>query len=98
MKSQKDETPKELLAYAKELADTLLEDMSEEECVDMVRSLVELLANWQPNIAIFKDQPVMMGVSCLAVTYMFQDAFVKAYDHSQKKLDAIQSLKKAFQE
>lgn len=79
-------------------AQLMLDDMSEEETVAMVREFCEVVARWQPNVAIYKDDPIMLGLSCLTTAALFQLAFHKAYTYTDKKLDAITALKNALGE
>jgi len=95
-------TPEEVAAdmvdYGIQTAQLMLDDMDEEETVTMVREFCKVVAKWQPNVAIYIDDPVMLGLSCLSTAALFQLAFQKAYTYTDKKMDAITALKNALGE
>lgn len=91
-------TVNNMLDYGDQLAEEMIAEMDEEEATLMVRDFVELIAKWQPNVAYHANDPVMLGVSCLATSYLFQKAFLKAYLYTNKKVDAIQAIENAFGE
>ena len=95
-------TPEEVAAdmvdYGCQTARLMLDDMDEDETVAMVREFCEVVARWQPNVAIYRDDPIMLGLSCLSTAALFQLAFQKAYTYTDKKLDAITALKNALGE
>lgn len=91
-------TVHDMMEYGSTVAEQMIADMDEEEATLMVRDFVTLIAKWQPNVAIHADNPVMLGISCLATSYLFQMAFKKAYLYTDKKVDAINALKNAFGE
>lgn len=89
-------TVNEMLEYSKELAIKMAEEMDEEEATLMVRDFVTVIAKWQPNVAVHSGDPVMLGISCLVTSYLFQMAYKKAYLYTDKKVDAINALKNAL--
>ena len=91
-------TVHDMMEYGSHVAEQMIADMDEEEATLMVRDFVTVIAKWQPNVAIYADDPVMLGISCLATSYLFQMAFKKAYLYTDKKVDALNALKKAFGE
>lgn len=88
---------RELVEYADDLAATMLADMEGEECVDMVRQFCLVMAEWQPNIKENLDDPVLLGLHCLAAAELFRLAFVKGYTNTSKRIDAQNAIKKAFE-
>ena len=62
----------------------------------MVREFTKIMADWQPNIAIYMDEPIMLGLSALSAAELFKLAFYRAYVYTDKKVDAINALDKAF--
>ena len=91
-------TVHEMMEYGAQLAEAMIVEMDEEEATLMVRDFVSVIADWQPNVAIHADNPVMLGISCLVTSYLFQMAFKKAYLYTDKKVDAINALKNALGE
>ena len=96
MKDQRDKTVEEMLEYSERIAQDMLRDMDEEEAVHMVREFCHTMMQWQPEIEARKDSPVELGISCLATAELFRLAFAKAYTHIDKKVDAINAIKRAF--
>jgi len=94
-------TPREeaeaLIEHADLQAEAMLAEMSGEECVLMVRDFCEVMANWQPNINIYRTDPVMLGLSCLTAAELFRQAFVKAYGETASRLSAQEAIRKAFE-
>ena len=86
----------EMVEYGEHIAELMLADMDEEEAVLMVRDFCSVIAKWQPNVAIHLDDPIMLGVSCLATAALFQQCFKRAYAYTEKKVDAIKALKNAL--
>lgn len=91
-------TVNDMMEYGSHVAEQMIAEMDEEEATLMVRDFVAAIAKWQPNVAMHADDPVMLGISCLATSYLFQMAFKKAYLYTDKKVDAINALKNAFGE
>lgn len=93
-------TPKqiasEMIEYGEAAALELLNGMSDEDCISMVRDFCGLMVDWQANIAIYKDDPVMLGLSCLGAAELFKLAFYRAYVYTDKKVDAMNAINKAF--
>ena len=87
---------KEMVEYAEILAEETVNNMSGEEAIVMVRDFCQVIADWQPSVAEYKDEPVMLGIHTLTVAEVFRLAFVKAYGHTSDRIDAINSIKKAF--
>ena len=90
------QTVTEMIEYGEAAALQLLDEMSDEECIQMVRDFCKVMADWQPNIAIYLEEPVMLGLSCLSAAELFKMAFARAYLYTDKKVDAINALDKAF--
>lgn len=90
------QTATEMIEYGEAAALEILQDMSDEDCIQMVRDFCKLMADWQPNIAIYMEDPVMLGLSCLSAAELFKLAFYRAYVYTDKKVDAINALDKAF--
>lgn len=91
-----EQEPQDLVDYAEKLAQTMIDDMSGEEAVEMVRQFCEVMANWQPNIAQNRDDPVLLGLHCLAAADLFKRAFVKGYVNTDRRLKAQEAIKKAL--
>jgi len=93
-------TPKQeardLVEYADNLAELTLGNMEGEECVEMVREFCAVMADWQPHIRQNVDDPVALGLHCLAVAQVFRLAFVKGYTSTSKRIDAQNAIKKAL--
>ena len=87
---------RELVEYGESLAEAMLEDMSGEECVQMVRDFCGVMADWQPNIRENLEDPIMLGLHCLAAADLFKQAFVKAYQETSSRLEAQEAIKKAL--
>ena len=85
-----------LVEQAQEVAEKMLADMDGDECVDMVRSFCGVMADWQPNIAEHLNEPIMLGLHCLATAFLFQNAFVKAYENTDKRIKAQEAIKRAL--
>lgn len=85
-----------LVEQAQEVAEKMLADMEGEECVRMVRDYCGVMADWQPNIASEIGNPIMLGLHCLATAFLFQRAFVKAYENTDKVIKAQEAIKKAL--
>jgi hypothetical protein len=96
MTSESKKTAREMVEYAEILAEESLKEMSGEEAVNMVRNFCEVMAGWQSSIKELLDDPVMLGIHCLAVAEVFKLAFVEAYGHTSRRLDAESAIKKAF--
>ena len=90
------QTVAEMLEYGESAAHLLLENMDDDDCVAMVRDFTSLLADWQPNIGCYREDPVMLGLSCLSAAHLFKLAFTRAYLYTDKKVDAIEAIQKAF--
>ena len=93
-------TPQEesgaLVEHAEKLAEVMLEDMSGEECVQMVRDFCGVMADWQPNIRENLEDPILLGLHCLAAAELFKRAFVKAYAETDSRLKAQEAIDKAL--
>ena len=87
-----------LIEYADDIAEAMLDDMDGEECVDMVRQFCVVMASWQPSIKENMDDPLALGLRCLAAAQLFKLAFVKGYGHTSNRFDAVESIKKALGE
>ena len=92
------QTVTEMIEYGEAAALSILDTMSDEECIQMVREFCELMADWQTNIGCYRDEPVMLGLSCLSAAELFKMAFARAYLYTDKKVDAINAIDKAFGE
>ena len=63
----------------------------------MVRDFCQIMADWQPNIDIYKDEPVMLGLSAASAPpscSRWPSTVPTCY--TDKKVDAINALDKAF--
>ena len=87
---------RELVEYAEALAEGMLDDMTGEECVQMVRDFCGVMADWQPNIRENLEDPIMLGLHCLAAADLFKQAFVKAYKETSSRLEAQEAIEKAL--
>jgi hypothetical protein len=96
MTNDYDNAAPDIVAYSKLTAEQMLLDMSKEECVAMVRDFCQLMQEWQPNIAVHDEDPVMTSITCLAAAELFKLAFVEAYNYTDEKISTIDSLNKAF--
>ena len=92
------ETVTEMIEYSEAAALSILDTMSDEDCIQMVREFCELMADWQQNIGCYRDEPVMLGLSCLSAAELFKMAFARAYMHTDKKVQAMSAIQKAFGE
>ena len=85
-------------------AEAMFVQMDDEEAISMVRSFVECMMKWQPSIdesntgieASEGATAMCVGINALAIAELFQLAFIKAYDHSDKKVKAMEAIDKAF--
>lgn len=93
---KEDFNPQELVLEGVRLAQIQLEDMDDEECVLMVRSFTELMVDWQPEIAKLANNPIHLGLAVSSLASLFNLAFCRAYDFTDKKLTAQQAIEKAF--
>ena len=91
------QTVDEMLEYSEAAALEILADMDDEACLSMVREFTQVMAKWQPNIACYSDDPVMLGLSCLSAAHLFKLAFERGYMYTDKKVDALNALEKAFE-
>ena len=60
------QTASEMIEYGEAAALEILDGMSDEDCIQMVREFTKIMADWQPNIATYRDEPIMLGLSCLS--------------------------------
>ena len=90
------QTVTEMIEYGEAAALQILDDMTDDECIQMVRDFCKVMADWQPNIAIYRDEPIMLGLSCLSAAELFKMAFARAYLYTDKKVDAMNAINKAF--
>ena len=88
---------REMVSYGETLADQALSEMSSEECVVMVRDFCSVMNEWQPVIA-ESDNPIEIALHSLTIAEMFRKAFVKAYQHTDARVSAVEALKRAFGE
>ena len=91
--------PKELVEYAEQLAEMQASEMNQEECVLMVRSFTEAMAEWQPSVKEFtgsEESAVQLAVACLTLSHLFQKAFCSAYSFTEKRLEAQEAIEKAL--
>jgi len=93
-------TPQEeaqlLVEHADEISAAMLKEMDGAECVDMVRQFCGVMAQWQPNIAENAEDPVLLGLHCLAAAQLFRSAFLKAYAETDNRLKAQSAIEKAL--
>ena len=87
----------EMHEYAKALALDMLQDMDDEESVTMIRDFCQVMIDWQPNIAVHREDPIMLGISCLVTAQLFKMCFDKAYRYTDKKIAAQEAIAKAFE-
>tara|TARA_Y100000004_G_scaffold197227_1_gene270543 strand:+ start:2786 stop:3085 length:300 start_codon:yes stop_codon:yes gene_type:complete len=85
-----------LIQESEALALLMAEDMDGPECVQMVRDFCKVMADWQPNIAENVDEPLLLGLHCLAAAELFKMAFSKAYTETDQRLKAQEAIDKAF--
>ncbi len=88
---------REMVDYAEELAQQMLVDMDDDECVAMVRDFISVMIEWQPNIAAVVHDPGLVAISSLTTAALFQSCFAKAYVFTDKKVDAMNAISKAFE-
>ena len=91
-----DDSIKRLFEMAAELADDQLDEMSDEECILMVRSYVEVMSDWQPEIQRLSDKPGELALSVLTLNKLFMRAFKKAYGYTERRIEATEALERAF--
>ena len=96
MTSESKKTAREMVEYAEILAEESLKEMSGEEAVNMVRNFCEVMADWQPNIRENLEDPILLGLHCLAAADLFKQAFVKAYTETDSRIKAQEAIKKAL--
>ena len=89
--------PQEMIDYAQDVANQMIEGMPEEEAVLMVRDFIGVLAEWQPSVAEHLGDPTMLAITALATTRLFELAFVKAYGFSAKQVEAREAIEKALE-
>lgn len=87
-----------LIDQAEYLAEAMLVDMDGPECISMVRQFCAVMAEWQPAIRENLEDPVMLGLHCLAAADLFKKAFVKGYAETDGRLKAEKAIKKALGE
>ena len=90
------QTVTEMIEYGEAAALQMVDDMTDDECIQMVRDFCKVMADWQPNIACYLDDPIMLGLSCLSAAELFKMAFARAYLYTDKKVDAMNAINKAF--
>ena len=90
------QTVQEMHEYADAAAMEILAAMDDEEVILMVRDFCQVMADWQPNIKIYADEPVMLGLSCLSAAQLFRLGFSRAYGYTSKKVEAMEAIDKAF--
>ena len=88
--------PQEMIDYAQDVANQMIEGMPEEEAVLMVRDFIGVLADWQPSVAEHLGDPTMLAITSLATTRLFELAFIKAYGFSAKQIEAREAIEKAL--
>ena len=79
------------------LSEQMLDELSNEEVVALVRDFCGVMMEWQPNLMEFKDDAMRLGLGCLSTAQLFIKAFIRAYDQTDKHLQAVESLKKTFE-
>jgi len=87
---------REMVDYSDIIAENMFKEMPDEECVAMVRDFCYTMMDWQPNISEHKEDPISLGIACLAAAELFKLAFVRAYTHTDKRVSAMEAIKKAF--
>ena len=85
-----------LVDQAEYLAEAMLADMDGAECVSMVRQFCATMAEWQPAIRENLEDPVLLGLHCLAAADLFKQAFIKGYTETDGRLKAEKAIKKAL--
>ena len=85
-----------MVDQAEHLAETMLVEMNGPECVSMVRQFCAVMAEWQPAIRENLDDPVLLGLHCLAAADLFKQAFVKGYAETDDRLKAEKAIKQAL--
>ena len=88
--------PQEIIEAALELADLQIQDMDDDECILMVRSYVETMADWQPELARLGENPTDLALAVLTLNQLFLKAFKKAYSYTERRLEATEALERAF--
>ena len=89
--------PQEMVSYAEEIAQTMFEEMAEEDAVLMVKDFVSLIASWQPDAYdSIREDPVALAVTTLTTAKLFQLAFVKAYKYGEKHVQATEAIENAL--
>lgn len=92
-----DFNPSDMIEHADRIAQTMVEDMPEEEAVHMVQDYVRVMAEWQPEVyKNLTDDPVMLAITTLTTSRMFERAFLKAYGFTEKHIEARNAIEKAF--
>lgn len=83
--------------YAEKVASEMIEEISEEEAVELVRQYIKALARWQPEAyAKLNGDPRSLALTALSTSILFRKAFSKAYTFSRKHVAAHEALKKAL--
>lgn len=95
-----------LVKIGRAKAEAMFAQMDDEEAISMVRSFVECMMKWQPSIdesdhtlgeeSTEGATAMCIGINALAISELFQMAFIKAYDHSDRKVKAMEAIDKAF--
>lgn len=88
--------PTEMIDYAQDVANQMIEGMPEEEAVLMVRDFIGVLAEWQPAVHEHLGDPTMLAITALSTTRLFELAFLKAYSFSAKQIEAREAIEKAL--
>ena len=88
--------PSELVDYAEQIAQQQVEDMSQEACIEMVRSYTALMSKWQSNVQELAEEPVALAIACLTLSHLYQKAFCEGYSFTERRMEATEAIEKAL--
>lgn len=85
-----------VVEQAELVAADMLMNMDGVECTKMVRDFCKVMIDWQENIAENREDPMALGIHCLAAAELFKLAFVKSYTEVDKRMKAEKSIRQAL--
>lgn len=94
----KDYFPEELTIRAHELAKEYIQKdfMDGEACAEFVREFISRIAVMAPRAVSEDIHPIEVALNALVFAKVFELALLKGYGYAAKKVQAIESLKNAF--
>lgn len=88
--------PSEMVDYAEQIAREMVKNMPDEETIHMVRDFIRVMSDWQPEVYRQLEDPTMLAITSLTTAKLFELAFIRAYQYSEKHVQAKEAIEKAL--